>query len=202
MPEAVSRAVRAARRTVRLEVIAWQRALAGLLVVSVLCNAVLYSLLHYSEASRESETDRLQAQLRQTERVRDNALRSYGALVRWVERDIEAREAQAAAYEAAGVYQYIGRCEITYYCCEQYEHICGTGDGLTATGIPAGPGIVAVDPAVIPLGSTVVIDGQSYLAADTGGAVRGLHVDICVPTHMEADELGVGTAEVWVVNNG
>lgn len=199
MPETISRAVRAARRSIRLEVCAWQRALAGLFGLSLIFSIVLYGLLGYSQKTLRSNTEQLQAQLIQTELVRDDALRSYGALVRWVERDIEAREAQAAAYEAAGVYRYIGRCEITYYCCEQYEHICGTGDGLTATGIPAGPGIVAVDPKVIPLGSTVVIGGQSYLAADTGGAVRGLHVDICVPTHAEADELGMGTADVWVM---
>ncbi len=95
--------------------------------------------------------------------------------------------------------RYIGECQVTYYCCEPYAHICGAGDGLTATGLPAQPGIVAVDPSVIPLGSTVIIDGQKYLAADTGEAVQGKHVDIVVPTHAEALELGVGSAQVWVV---
>ena len=74
-----------------------------------------------------------------------------------------------------------------------------TGDGLTATGIPVTPGIVAVDPEVIPLGSTVVIDGQRYLAADTGGMVKGLHVDIAVPTHEEAVAFGSQAAEVWII---
>ena len=52
-----------------------------------------------------------------------------------------------------------------------------------------------------PLGSTVIIDGQAYLAADTGGAVRGSHVDIAVATHQEAEDLGVTTADVWVVED-
>ena len=39
----------------------------------------------------------------------------------------------------------------------------------------------------------------TYYAADTGGAIKGNHVDIAVPTHQEALELGTKTAEVWIV---
>ena len=95
--------------------------------------------------------------------------------------------------------EYLGTFVATYYCCERYPHICGTGDGLTATGAVVEPGIVAVDPAVIPLGSVVVIDGEEYLAADTGGLIRGQRVDIAVPTHAEALALGVREVEVWVM---
>lgn len=92
----------------------------------------------------------------------------------------------------------LGVWKITYYCCEPYEHICGDGDGLTATGIPVAPGIVAVDPEVIPYGTTVVIDGVEYLAADCGGGIKGDRIDIAVPTHQEALELGVQYKEVFV----
>ena len=95
--------------------------------------------------------------------------------------------------------EYLGTFVATYYCCERYPHICGTGDGLTATGAAVEPGIVAVDPKVIPLGSTVVIDGEKYLAADTGGLIKGQRVDIAVPTHAEALALGVREVEVWVM---
>ena len=95
--------------------------------------------------------------------------------------------------------EYLGTFVATYYCCERYPHICGTGDGLTATGVAVEPGIVAVDPKVIPLGSTVVIDGERYLAADTGGLIRGQRVDIAVPTLAEALALGVREVEVWVM---
>lgn len=97
--------------------------------------------------------------------------------------------------------EYLGEFKATYYCCEQRPHICGSGDGLTATGVPVAPGIVAVDPAVIPLGSTVVIDGAEYLAADTGGLIKGNRIDIAVPTHAEALDLGVRTVEVWAPEN-
>ena len=51
--------------------------------------------------------------------------------------------------------------------------------GRTASGEEAGPQSVAVDPSVIPLGSEIYIDGVGYRRADdTGGGVRGHHIDI------------------------
>lgn len=205
MPDGISRAKREARRPLRQEICGLQRALVGLFLLSLFFNAVLYGLLTYSQRTLKENTEKFQAQLQMAERVRDDALRSYGALVRWVQQNSTAMEdstpvAEEPAEDAVedGGYKYIGSCQITYYC--PCELCCGQwADGLTATGIPAGPGIVAVDPSIIPLGSTVVIDGQSYLAADTGGAIHGLHIDICVDTHAEALELGIRAAEVWMV---
>jgi cystine transport system substrate-binding protein len=51
--------------------------------------------------------------------------------------------------------------------------------GSTATGLPVGPGIVAVDPAVIPLGTRMTIPGYGEgVAADTGGSIRGARIDV------------------------
>ena len=51
--------------------------------------------------------------------------------------------------------------------------------GLTFSGLPAAPGVVAVDPAVIPLGSVVWVPGAGYnLALDTGGAIKGNRIDV------------------------
>jgi 3D (Asp-Asp-Asp) domain-containing protein len=59
--------------------------------------------------------------------------------------------------------------------------------GTTATGLPVGPGIVAVDPSVIPLGSRLTIPGYGEgVAADTGSAVRGAVVDLWFPTPQQA----------------
>ena len=127
-------------------------------------------------------------------------LEDYKAQVEQDKQMEEAARAQAMAhYEALGQYRYIGECRITHYCCESKgnPHICGTGTGLTATGVPVAPGMVAVDPKVIPLGSTVIINGISYLATDTG--VSGYAVDIAVPTHDEAIDLGTYKADVWVI---
>ena len=117
----------------------------------------------------------------------------------WEQELRQAEHTRDYALEQLGAWEYIGECRITAYCCEPYEHICGTGDGLTATGLPVTPGIAAVDPSVIPLGSTLIIDGQQYLAADTGGAVIGQTVDIAVASHQEAIAFGVQLAQVWLV---
>jgi len=59
--------------------------------------------------------------------------------------------------------------------------------GTTATGIPTGYGVVAVDPTVIPLGTRMTIPGYGEaVAADTGTAIKGLRIDVWVPTAAEA----------------
>jgi 3D (Asp-Asp-Asp) domain-containing protein len=61
-----------------------------------------------------------------------------------------------------------------------YTPYCGGGcSGITATGRPAGRGVVAVDPRVIPLGSRLYIPGYGYaIAGDTGGAIVGYRIDL------------------------
>jgi 3D (Asp-Asp-Asp) domain-containing protein/peptidoglycan hydrolase CwlO-like protein len=55
--------------------------------------------------------------------------------------------------------------------------------GHTATGLPVGLGVVAVDPAVIPLGTRMTIPGYGEgIAADTGSAVHGYEIDLWFPT--------------------
>ena len=179
----------------RRDLASWQRAALGLLALSVGVNTALCAAI----TRQERQIEDLETRYHAVRAIEADAVAAYGELAARVDADREARQAQAEAYEAIGAYEYIGECTVTYYCCEPYAHVCGDGDGLTATGLPVTPGVVAVDPEVIPLGSTVIIDGQAYLAADTGGAVRGNHVDIAVATHQEAEDLGTTTADVWVV---
>ena len=181
----------------RRDLASWQKGALGLLALSVGVNTALCAAIVH----RERQIADLETRYHAVRAIEADAVAAYGELAARVDADREARQAQAEAYEAIGAYQYIGECTVTYYCCEAYAHVCGDGDGLTATGLPVTPGVVAVDPEVIPLGSTVIIDGQEYLAADTGGAIKGNHVDIAVATHQEADALGVTTAEVWVVED-
>ena len=63
--------------------------------------------------------------------------------------------------------------------------------GRTATGLPAGWGVVAVDPSFIPLGTGLTIPGYGIgVAADTGSAVAGAHIDLWFPTRAEARAWG------------
>ena len=95
--------------------------------------------------------------------------------------------------------------KITHYCSELRPHICGTGDGITASGRRVTPYVsVAVDPSIIPLGSDVLVDygdGEIhyYRADDTGGGVKGKHLDLAVGTHSEALRMGVKNATVYWV---
>ena len=76
----------------------------------------------------------------------------------------------------------------------------GSAEGLTAMGIPATYGIVAVDPDVIPLGSRVYIPGYGEaLAADTGGAIYGYKIDLCMENYWQAMDFGRRTITVFVL---
>lgn len=69
--------------------------------------------------------------------------------------------------------------------------------GRTATGLPVGWGVVAVDPSVIPLGTKLTIPGYGEaVAADTGGAVRGDDIDIWFPTPAQARAWGRRTVTI------
>ena len=180
----------------RSETARWQWAAIGLFILSLLANLSIYGVHELDRQAWAELEAGYQDRLAQAEKIRDQAVQELGALTLESAQEREARAEQAAAYEAIGAYQYIGECTITAYC--PCAECCGRwADGLTASGLPAGLGIVAVDPDVIPLGSTVVIDGQEYLAADTG--VTGNHVDICMADHQETVEHGVRTAAVWIV---
>ena len=87
---------------------------------------------------------------------------------------------------------------LTYYC--ECKKCCGpNAQGITASGkrVEANK-TIAVDPKVIPLGKKVIINGQEYEAQDTGSAIKGNKIDIYVPDHQLALELGVKYADVYV----
>lgn len=68
---------------------------------------------------------------------------------------------------------------------------CSGCSGITASGRPAGRGIVAVDPRVIPLGTRLYIPGYGFaLAGDTGGAIIGNRIDLGFNSLRDAMEFG------------
>ncbi|MEX2464672.1 MAG: 3D domain-containing protein, partial [Gaiellaceae bacterium] len=69
--------------------------------------------------------------------------------------------------------------------------------GTTATGIPVGWGVVAVDPSVIPLGTRMTIPGYGEgFAADTGSAVIGATIDLWFPSCAQAITWGRRTVTI------
>lgn len=76
----------------------------------------------------------------------------------------------------------------------------GGGDGITASGMQAKHGVVAVDPNVIPLGTKLYIPGYGEaLAADTGGDIVGSRIDVVMEDYGEAMQFGRRTVEVYVL---
>lgn len=74
-------------------------------------------------------------------------------------------------------------------------------DGITAIGLKAGYGVVAVDPRVISLGTRVYVEGYGFaVAADLGGAIRGRKIDLCFDTHQEAKEYGRRPVKVYLLD--
>lgn len=69
--------------------------------------------------------------------------------------------------------------------------------GGTASGLPTGPGVVAVDPTVIPLGTRMFIPGYGPgIAADTGTAIKGLRIDLWFSTLSQAMNWGRRTVTI------
>ena len=66
-------------------------------------------------------------------------------------------------------------------------------------------GVVAVDPKVIPIGSTLLIDGYddvTFVAEDIGGGIKGEAIDIWLPDAKEAKTYGTQYRRVTILREG
>ncbi len=76
------------------------------------------------------------------------------------------------------------------------------GDGITAIGLRARKGIVAVDPKVIPLGTRLYIPGYGEaLAADTGGWIKGSRIDLCFEDLLECYWYGRRKIKIYLIED-
>jgi 3D (Asp-Asp-Asp) domain-containing protein len=79
-------------------------------------------------------------------------------------------------------------------------HCGGSRSGRTACGMPAGYGIVAVDPRVISLGTKLYVEGYGVcVAGDTGGAIKGSRIDLGFDTYSQAIRFGRRRVSVYVL---
>lgn len=77
------------------------------------------------------------------------------------------------------------------------------GNNITASGMRAAVGVVAVDPRVIPLGTKLYVEGYGYaIAGDTGGAIKNNRIDLYFNTERECVNYGVkNNIKVYVLGN-
>lgn len=77
---------------------------------------------------------------------------------------------------------------------------------LTASGVPVAKGVVAADPAVLPLGTVIRIRGAAsydgtYRVLDTGLLIRRRRVDVYIADCAEARRFGRRSVQVTVMRS-
>ena len=113
-------------------------------------------------ASRAAYVSSLRAQ----ERLRAEQVRS-------VESQAQAAQQKSQTLQQPTTSAPTGKRELTV------SATCYDLSGRTATGMPVGPGVVAVDPSVIPLGTKMYVPGYGNgVAADVGGGIKGNTIDL------------------------
>lgn len=74
----------------------------------------------------------------------------------------------------------------------------------TSTGTYPTQGTIAVDPRIIPYGTTIYIPGYGVgTASDTGGALRnyaGVAIDLCMDTHTQAMTWGTQHMDIYILD--
>jgi 3D (Asp-Asp-Asp) domain-containing protein len=71
--------------------------------------------------------------------------------------------------------------------------------GRTASGLPVGVGVIAVDPRLIPLGTKLYVPGYGpAVAADVGSAIVGSIIDLWMPSTAQAQAWGRRTVTITV----
>lgn len=101
----------------------------------------------------------------------------------------------------------IGNFEVTayctcHYCCHPYDPECTGQPSKTASGTTPTEGrTIAVDTSVIPLGTKVYFNNHTYVAEDTGGAIKGNRIDLFFNSHQAALAWGRQTLPVYYSDN-
>jgi 3D (Asp-Asp-Asp) domain-containing protein len=79
---------------------------------------------------------------------------------------------------------------------------------VTQSGARVKPGMAAADPRVLPVGSTIRVDGQGkaydgiYTVTDTGREIRGRELDLYIDNCPEAEQFGRRSMRVAVIRLG
>ena len=92
-----------------------------------------------------------------------------------------------------------------YVTATAYTAHCNGCSGITRTGINlrTNPNVkvIAVDPKIIPLGSKVWVEGYGHaVAGDTGGAIKGMKIDLHVPSKSEAYKFGKRKVKMKIID--
>lgn len=161
-------------------------------LITCLALSMLLHLLYGLEGIRQfKELDRLIK--KQQEELMDKQEK-----IDVLEMLLENREKDASNLKHLGTFTATFYCTCELCCGKTPEH---PAYGITKSGTKVEEGrTIAVDPKVIPLGSEVIVDGNKYIAEDTGRLIKGNRIDIYISEHSRALELGRVNKEVYLVN--
>lgn len=142
-------------------------------VVAIILSGVGFAKAYSIQAAYEEQSKQMELykqELKDTQNQLSEYIQ-YKAMYECIQ--VERNQLQEQVDELSK-WKALGQFTITYYW--PGEDIYGS---LTSTGVIAQEGkTIAVDPSIIPYGSTVLIDGKEYLAQDCGGAIKGNKIDI------------------------
>lgn len=165
--------------------------------------ARIESAVHSARATAErlaaTRADRVAfiARLRSEQRLKREQIRSVEASVRRAEVKSKALTAALARVETADMPTAQAPAPVA---AARPLTVVATGyslPGHTATGLPVGWGVVAVDPSLIPLGTRLTIPGYGgAVAADVGSGVHGAMIDLWFPTLAQARAWGRRTVTI------
>ncbi|MBL4957363.1 hypothetical protein I5F15_11050 [Bacillus velezensis] len=117
----------------------------------------------------------------------------------------EKREKPSHKHAQTSGWQTFEASAYTAYCAEGCTGTTATGLDVSHTIYHAGKRIIAVDPSVIALGSTVEVrqaDGTTFeaVAQDVGGAIKGAKIDVLVANEADAVQFGRQSVQARVIN--
>lgn len=129
----------------------------------------------------------------------------YASAVSKVVEDLQVSEEHSDAVSNLKPSSYKQVKNITATAYAPGPHDNGKWGNLTHIGTQVRPGVIAVDPKVIPLGSKLYIEfpdgnGMYGVAEDTGGAIKGNRIDIAMWTVAQAYDFGIQNVKVYVLN--
>ena len=152
----------------------------------------------------QNEVDKLEAKVKSLSLLKEEAKEKEVQDVKTnnsnnVAENKKSNNSVASSYNMVATH-YTADCDT----CGQWKGITATGADISSSIYVNGKRVIAVDPSVIPLNSTVRVTGGGHnfeaLALDTGGRIVGNKIDILVGTKSEAKSLGVKNVKVEVLN--
>ncbi|MDX6046691.1 3D domain-containing protein [Bacillus paranthracis] len=157
--------------------------------------------LSQEKSNMNAENEKLKNEVEQLKKIKADAEKAKQAKQEQV-KSAEKKSSSSSTVSAGGYenWRKINVQATAYSTYEAGDKLAGQWQGLTATGTSVRWGVIAVDPSVIPLGSKVYIPqfNQTFIAEDTGNAIKGNIIDIFMSTNSQANDWGRRNIEVYV----